>query len=434
MAAELNETESVAEIMLDPKDYNPDNVVIKDPSTISFKIGANEITMTSSDARYLNEAGEECKMYFSAPQQTCFGPQYQYDMNVPDDEKNPDKAKGMQVQYPITSMQSINAPTEAEQAFSDMMQSLWELSLAKAQEELLREEQLIPEVSYNSFVAAERKGVWTNALKPWAEHPNVQGGNAKKKTLDTTKPKRMYVKLKTSGQGKKLRVHTPFYGPGDVQQSPIKYIGARGILTPCMSWEGIYWGMHGTAPHGASLRFHVVEANFVPVSSTGGLPSRRMLPANTAEPSADDDADASDADPDAESDAGEEEGTFDETGGPAQLRQLPSSAMTALNKAAAQNKGKVKLVTPTKVAGKPKAKIPGKAPTTPGKVAGKAKAKVTPGKAPAKVAGKTPAKVAGKAKAKKVVPEPVEDEEVEDPLAEDEGDDTGDLEEDGEEQ
>ena len=417
------DSSSVKEIMINPRDFDPTKVVLHDPVTSTFKIGAAEITMSSSKGFYLDEEGNECKLYFSAPPQTCFGPQYQYEMNVQEEQKDSSKAKGIQVGYPMTSMQSIATPTPDEKAFQDMVQGLWDLSLAKGKEEMNKVppqeeggEEINPEdytsmppVSYSSFLAASASKRWTNALKPAFEHPRDQKSQGKK-TFDTTKPKRMYIKLRTTGRGDKMRVLTPFYGPGDKKESPLKYLEQRGIITPCIEWDGIYWGGHGQQPHGASLRFFIVEANFVPSGAgDGGLPKNRMLPKNTAAPS---------LSADNEEDAGEEEGTFASPG------ESASSALAALAKA---NKGKT--VAPKGKVAPAKAKIVAKAKTV------APKGKVAPAKAKVVAKAKTVApkgKVAP-AKAKVVkTPVPVEDEEiVEDEVVEEVEDEGAEEVEDG---
>jgi hypothetical protein len=410
----INETSSSQkEVMINPVDFDPTRVVIHDAQTSSFKIGGADISMTVSKGYYLDDEGNECKLYFSAPPQNCFGPQYQYEMNVQEDDKDPSKAKGVQIQYPMTSLQSITSPTPDEQAFQDMIQGLWDLSLEKGKEEMakvpLQEEggddinpedyTFIPPVSYSSFLAASASKRWTSALKPAFEHPKDQKAQGKK-SFDTTKPKRMYIKLKTSGRGDKMRVLTSFYGPGDKKESPLKYIEQRGIITPCIEWDGIYWGGHGQQPHGASLRFCVVEANFVPLGKgDGGLPKSRMLPKNTAAPSADE----------IEEDA--EEGTF----APIGSGNTPSAALAAVAKS---NKAKT---TAPKVAPKVTPKgtakaAPKVAPKVTPKgtaVAPKGKAKAAPKVAP-KVAPKGKAVVPkGAAKAApKPGPVPVEEEEA----------------------
>lgn len=422
-----NDTDSVKEIMIDPAEFDATRVVIHDPFTSSFKLGGADISTTVSKGYYLDDEGNECKLYFSGPPQTCFGPQYQYEMNVGEDDKDPSKAKGVQVQYPITSMQSIATPTPTEQAFQDLIQSLWDLSLQKGKEEMAMvpdgedvnpEDYIrIPQVSYSSFVTAAANKRWTNALKVPFEHPKDQKSPGKK-TIDTTKPKRMYVKLKTTGKGDKMRVLTPFYGPGDVTESPLKYLEQRGVITPCFEWDGIYWGGHGQQPHGASLRFKIVEALFVPIAKSGeGLPKHRMLPKNTAAVTDDFASVAEDSEE-------PEDGTFaapgsgDSRSALAKVAKANTTGKTPAPKGSATGKAAPKIAPKGKTVA-PKAKVVApktSAPAKPAaKVVAKAKAVVPKAKAvvpKAKAVVAPPKAKVTKPKAKPVPVEEPEDDEV----------------------
>lgn len=273
-------TTGAAEYFLeDVSTFDESRVVIHDPVTRSFKAGATDIENTTSDGRYLDDEGNECVLLFPGLPQRCFGVSYTYPIGLSEDDQTPDKAKGFQVCYPLTSLSTVNKPTPAEQAQLDLFTGLWNAAVAKGQEEAAREgdELLIPQCSQSSFLAASNKKKWENAVKVPFEYPKTKD----KKTLDKTKPLRMYAKLVKSGEGNKLKALTPFTGPGDKKYNAVRYINKQGIITPVFRWSGIYWGAHGRTPCGASLKFEIVEALFVPVESTS-LPSRRFLGPNTA--------------------------------------------------------------------------------------------------------------------------------------------------------
>lgn len=279
-------TSAVKEISIDPANFDRTRVVIHDAKTSTFNIGDAPVSNTTSEGRYLDDDGTECELFFPAPPQNCFGVNYVYDMNVKKEDQIPENAKGLQICYPATSMKTSNAPTPQEQAFLDLVQTLWELAVEKGRQEVERDDTQLPAPSVASCMAAEKKKKMDLFVKPPLEYPKEKG----KKTLDKTKPKRMYVKLVTSGKGPTLKAATKFYGPGDKLVSAIRYVDARGIIEPCFKWEGVYWGAHGpTSPHGASLRFKLVEANYTPQSSAS-VPQRRMLGKNNAPPEEDDDS------------------------------------------------------------------------------------------------------------------------------------------------
>ena len=421
MAETNNETFDVEEI--DAPSYildgnaiiDPSRLVLHDPITISFDIGSTKIEETNSRGMYLDDEGNEAKLYILGPPQTCFGPSYQHDINIAEDDRTPSNAKGMQIQYPMTSLQSISSPSPAEQAFQETIDTIWQFALEKGQEEITQKPLRIPAVSRNSFIAARETETWTDALKPAYAYKKL-AGSKNKDAVDTTKPSSMYVKLVTKGREKKLRVLTPFYGPGDIKESPVKYINTRGTLTPCLEWVGVRWGAHGKNPHGASLVFRIVEANYTPSRGDDDMPKKRILNSNTSKRLPEDDDDtASNAAPE-ETDQEPEEGTFASPG---------TSASAALNRALA--------------AKKLAAKAPGKA-VAKGKAPAKGKV-VTPAKAPAKGKTVTPAKAPAKGKVikPKPVPEPEYEEpepEYEEPEPEDEGvveDAAEDVDENGEE-
>jgi len=373
---------SSSEILITPGEHDISRLVFHDPHTSTFNVGDGSVDNTMSYAFYTNDDGQECKMFFPGPPQNCFGVEYQYDINVAESDKNPSNAKGLQISYPLTSLSSVTNPKPEEKALISLIDEIWNAAAEVGKQEILRENLLIPEVSYNSFVAAEKRGLWTNALKKPMEHPNLKSDKNKKGGLDKTKPMRMYVKLLTKGRGTKLRVDTPFYGPGDKLESALKYIKKQGVITPCFWFEGIYWGAHGRNPQGASLRFKLVEANYVPVKNLNA-PSHRMLGKNTAPPQ-EDDSDRVEDDGSSRNkmfnrygDESDGEGESEDFAAPGSDSKNPIGALRGKSdKAPAKPKAKVahakaKVATATKQAAKPKAKV-----ATATKQAAKPKAKV----------------------------------------------------------
>jgi hypothetical protein len=371
-------------------DFDKSRVVIHDPTVASFTIGEAEINTTTSAGRYLDDNGEECELYFAPPPQNCFGVNYIYDIGLKKEDQVPENAKGLQVCYPATTLKTVNQPTPQEQEYIDMMTGLWELAVEKGRQEAEREEPLIPAPSVASCLAAEKAKKMDRFVKPPMEFPKEKG----KKTLDTTKPKRTYVKLVTTGKGVTLKASTKFYGPGDKPTSALRYVDKRGTIQPCFRWEGIYWGSHGpSAPHGASLRFKLTEANYTPQTSSS-VPAHRMLGKNTAPVQEDDDdIDVSSLPrrPSEEDDGGEAEG-FQEPGAD---DANPVQALAAAAKKSVKPVAKAVAKPVIKVGAAPKGK------TVAAKKAGPAK--TAPAKAPAKP----------KVPVRKAAPPPPPQEEVE---------------------
>lgn len=364
-------TSNIPEICIDPADFDRSRLVLHEPKTMSFTMGQTEVKMTTSDARYLDEEGRECLLYIAAPPQQCFGVSYTYPMEIKEADQSPDNAKGFQVAYPVTSLQTVDSPLESEQAYIDLVEQLWEAAVEQGREEAEKDDDcLIPSSSVNSFIAAAKKGKWEMAVKRPCEYPKTKD----KKSLDTTKPMRQYVKLISTGKDKTLKAKTPFYGPGEKKYNAVKFISKRGIIEPCFWFEGIYYGSHGpTASHGASLRFKVAEANYTEVSGATGVPSKKLLRRNTNKPTGEED-DGSQEGPD----EGAEEGTFGAPGSndavatPKKATVKKTTAKAPVAKAPIVKKGAAK----PKVAPKATTKAVKKAPVKP---------KVAPKKAPKKV-------------------------------------------------
>jgi len=371
---------AIPEISVNPEDFDRARVVIHDPVSFEFTVGEGSIKNTMSKGCYLNDDGQECELYFPAPPQNCFGVNYLYEMTLKKEQQTPENAKGLQICYPATSMKTVETPTPAEEAFIGMMDALWELTVEKGRVEAEREDLLIPQPSAASFLSAEKRKRMDQFVKPPIQFPNAKD----KKILDKSKPKRMYVKLITSGKGETLQAHSKFYGPGDKPMSALRFLDKRGVIEPCFKWEGVFWGAHGsTSPHGASLRFKLVEANYTPQTGIG-LPSHRMLGKNNAPPREEED------DPMPRS-RGETDGNGEAEGftGPGEDDSNPVAALSAATKKAAP---KAAAKPPIKVAAKPKPVVrpPQKAAAPAAKPAAKPPvkkalpAKAAPVKAPVK--------------------------------------------------
>lgn len=411
MSHENNETEvestaSEPEICIDPIDFDPARVVVRSPQVNEFtlKSGAN-IKTTTSPGRYLDDEGRECVLYIRGDPQRTFGFSYNHEMKISKEDRTPENAEGLQVCYPLTSMATVQTPKPSEQALRDTFLGLWQAVVDKGLEEIENEDTLLPAVSKSSFIAAAKKQQWEKAVKIPFSHPKDKND---KKKFDTSKPETIYTKLVTSGKGKSMKVSTVIRGPGDRVQSALRYVDTPGILTPVWIWEGAYHGAHGSeAPHGTSLRFKLVQGNFVP-KDFSKVPQHRMLPRNTAPVEEDDTFPAARGLPERE-----EEGEDEDFSAPGEDSSNPAAALAGATK----HKVFAKSVAP-------KEKVTAKAKTvltkaTPAKKTVKVAAKAPPKTTTTKVAAKPKAKVVAKKKIPK--PEP-EEEEVDEDTPENEED------------
>lgn len=396
---EVESTASEPEICIDPLDFDASRVIVRDPQQNEFSLKSGAIIKTTtSSGRYLDDEGRECILYIRGDPQRTFGFSYNHEMNIAKDDRTPDNASGVQVCYPLTSMATVQNPKPSEQALKDAFLGLWQAVVDKGREEVEKDETALPSVAKASFIAAAKKEQWERAVKVPFSHPKDKND---KKKYDTNKPETIYTKLVTSGKGRGMKVSTVIRGPGDRVQNALRYVDTPGILTPVFLWEGAYHGAHGSeAPYGTSLRFKLVQGNFVP-KDFSKVPQHRMLPRNTAPVEEDETFPAARG----VRGADQEEGEDEDFSAPGEDSTNPAAALAT----AAKGKAKAKAVAKPAPKGKAvvaKAKtVLTKAKAAPVKAVAKA-----PAKAKAKVA---PAKPKAKAKAKPApVPEPEEEEEV----------------------
>ncbi len=284
------DTEEVKDIFVPIGTFDKTRLRILDPVAHSFMKGNSEVEWTTSEGRYINDDGEECELYFDLPEQFCFGINAVYGVGTETEDKTLENAKGLQICYSLTGMKTIENPTKDEKYAISVLKALWEASWDKMQAECERSDDLlVPNPTYNSFLAAQKRKDPELAVKPIFAYPQKPDPkNPKKKVEDRTKPQRAYIKLLTKGEGRKMRCQTQIYGPGDKQdKTGLKYIDVRGRIHPLFKWEGVFWGSHGQkAPYGASVRLRVAQMNFTPQPDE--IPKRRMLSPNAA-PAVEDD-------------------------------------------------------------------------------------------------------------------------------------------------
>ena len=133
---------------------------------------------------------------------------------------------------------------------------------------------------------------WTYAVKPLYDYSTTINQKTGEKYKDYINPMRAYIKLLTKGKGKNIRCETNIFGPGNKKRSPFKYMGIHGSCHPVLHWDGIFWGSHGQASYGASIRLRVTEMNFSPRLMERSVPRRRMPEPKLDENESDDDESA----------------------------------------------------------------------------------------------------------------------------------------------
>jgi hypothetical protein len=298
---------------------DPKRIVTEDPEYSEFTKGTEKVSNCESQGLYLNDKGEKCKLYIQGPPQTSWGISVNYPYMHPEDKKKPKYVVGLQIDYPLTSMETIDNPTEKETIFKDNVDELWNAGKALCKKIYSKQPKIVksgkgivPNVSINSIATAAKEAeeagddeekqneAWLAAIKHvYVATYEKDEKNKSTGVVDKTKPLKIYGKLitypnkellkKYGGKPEKIpndvyaiSVITRLIGPGDKPLVPWKIIGQRGEVEPCWVFEGYHFGQHGDSGVGASMKF-------VPKASSGGLPAQRLLGPNKAKPVESDD-------------------------------------------------------------------------------------------------------------------------------------------------
>lgn len=241
---------------------------------------------TTSKGYYLDDNGEKRELFFTLPEQSGFiGVNHTY--GIREDEKCMETIKGLQVSYPLTSMKTVDNPTESEERTKELFDTFhritWESLVKICSSKGGRSK--VPSASYNSYLGAKEDEDPEKAIKKLYSRPNIKGT----KTPDLKKPESSYIKILTKGEGRDMKCLASIFGPGDKQdKTGLKYASGKpvndsaipGIMLLCVRWDGLWWGGNPTTSHGVSIRLKVVNINFTPNKSD--QPAKRWLPANNA--------------------------------------------------------------------------------------------------------------------------------------------------------
>ena len=90
---------------------NYNRVFIEKPKKLTFPNG-NEIH--SSKIHYKDKNGDKTKLYFELETQYCFAISTTYKYGIKRNEQNINNINGYQLQYPLTSSETIKNPTCSE--------------------------------------------------------------------------------------------------------------------------------------------------------------------------------------------------------------------------------------------------------------------------------------------------------------------------------
>lgn len=306
-------------------DFDVDNLHTHDVIMNEFTVGKAKITSCKSEWYYKDpKTGAQKLFYFFGPDATCFAPSFQYPLADDDkkakpkgkgkgktneegddeDQKDPSARKGIQIGYPLTTLNTAEEPTDLEAAFMRFLDRLRARGVKIAVAETKKK---------GSKIHKGAKGIIMGACAPDDEEDEEEAEArrlscvkpiytpSRRDDSGKVKPPAWYVPLVTSGKGEELKCSTKFYDPSDDPHSarphnPLEYTkdkgegSSRGELGyPLFLLKESYWGPHGDTPAGMSMKCFLVQAdwteveagasNFVPEerSFSGGVEKYRPI-------------------------------------------------------------------------------------------------------------------------------------------------------------
>ena len=236
-----------------------------------------------SNITYL-DGGKKGHMIIPCPEKSFSGIYPTWAPQIAEGDQTVDNAKDFHGSYPLTSQESMAAPTKEELQLIRVYDAIHS-KLAKALEDPKFVE-AIPESARN-FLLIEREDGKTvpkflqkpeemgfpkgskilKGLKPLYSHPNEKKEGSSKWTSNLAKPKRVEIKidqLKPNEEKNRLRkIKSVFYDEdGNKISNILDNLKIPGRIEPVISPKNIYFGSHGSElPYGASLRNFIYEAN-----------------------------------------------------------------------------------------------------------------------------------------------------------------------------
>lgn len=262
----------MTDIIVSPEEFDIDRLIVKPPEDKSFTTkDKRSIMLITSDVVYLDEDGTECNFYFTAPTQKCYGVNYKYKYQAP---MEPQYIEGLQATYPVTSNETVDNPTEEEQAFDEMMMAMHQKFVDSVKEH--SDSDLIPEKALGCI--SNKK--YVKLPYDWKKTPVDPKRPSGRKMPDTSRPKTFYVDILTNqnAKTKKLSVQTPFYGPGDEEVPAEALVSKPGEYTFGFGIQKLNYAAQGSADYAAKAKFFVAECTVIPSAmGTKKLPNKRLL-------------------------------------------------------------------------------------------------------------------------------------------------------------
>ena len=233
-----------------------------------FEKSGQSIEYCTSEFHYMHN-GVEKTFLVRNPENSMYGPDYKFDMNATDKEKeNPKNATGVQMPIPLTSFRTIDhsewpfnddelipnfakkcknrtKATKPEGRFRYIIDLMHKKVVDSGLEMLNTERKAkgstkMPGVSMNSFRAAKADDNpdWYNVVKRPYSYRMMKDS---KTEIDFGKALSFYASLVTVGKKEKMNVKTPFF-VGDEQCNPLDFKGLKGNVKAGLTFRS--FGVH----------------------------------------------------------------------------------------------------------------------------------------------------------------------------------------------
>lgn len=239
----------------------PEKIGIYDRSAVGYKGHYDKPVLELKGHKYLPDTEYTYVMSGWMP---CYGvyPTYAFNPILLQQKKpqvrNDTTLNGYQVIVPLTSEESATKPTPDEQVNINFFLQLRE---AIAQHMIDNKDKL-PD---NFSNVSDEKMI--NMVNPLITRAKTDDPKSGKKAEDPTKPYHLYMPMmfyKADPTKNKLRADkfgTHFYGPGNIEVSPLTYVKKFGQIQMLMRVRYVSYGKK------ANLIFQLVEANYKPRES-----------------------------------------------------------------------------------------------------------------------------------------------------------------------
>ena len=239
-------------VPIEETDFDWNSIIVEKPvMNKRYKCSFSKVFVMDKD-------GQKKEVSFELAKQDILGLSHSYKYEKRKD-RNIEDINGIQVNYPLTSFDTIAEPTEEEEETRDRIDQIIKTigsTLQKFYQDKDTQE-LMPELS------KAKKKLLKDEPDDLVKVPYVFSKNKDTGEEDQSKPLCMYLNFKTSGSGSKLRCHTVFKGRKR-NETFRDYLwdkdrNNRACARISLRWESIYFGAHGTSDFIASARLVVQQ-------------------------------------------------------------------------------------------------------------------------------------------------------------------------------